>query len=277
MWEKGHFPSSPREPRISSKSHKRLGSNSLGIAKEGTSIEKVFHNFLLETKRSLSDMEAADILVDYTKKVQLFVRQVGCAKVHSEPEENIAELRLFYSATIGYFAKLQDQYLKKELEVKKLRHYIVALEFRYLLEHLPDPNLHKDAGPRWTKFWEMALEDEADNHWKKTARTPHHALNSIVEKRNPNRGFLNRNTGKRDLGIAKEGKDGFLYATGKTMYNVLSDEIHGYRGREYELGDDDGWTAVVADVLRALKPLDANIDAETREVNWAAERLRYIK
>ena len=105
------------------------------------------------------------VLVNYKRKVQTFVRQVGCAKIHDEPAENIAELRLFPSTTIGYFAKLQDQYLKTELEVMKLRHYISALEFRNLLENLTHPcqpgtpYSDPNSGPRWMHFWEEGPQE----------------------------------------------------------------------------------------------------------------------
>jgi len=64
-----------------------------------------------------------------------------------------------------------------------------------------------------------------------------------------------------------KGKNGFLHTTGETMYSILSDEIHCYRGEEYKFGDNGGWTEVMTEVLRVLKPLEANIDAETHEVN----------
>lgn len=72
-----------------------------------------------------------------------------------------------------------------------------------------------------------------------------------------------------------KGQNGFLYTTGETMYSILSDEIHRYRPEDFHIEDDDGWTAVVTDILRALRPLEANIDPKTREVDWKAERLRY--
>jgi hypothetical protein len=235
-------------------------------------IVDLFPTFVRRTHEMPSYEREAHVLVDYKRKVQFFVHHVGCAKGHDEPEENIAELRLFYSTTIGYFARLQDQYVKKELEVKHLRHYISALEFRHLLEHLPDISLNKDAGPRWIKFWEDVLNDEADNALNGTARTPEHALKSIVADRNPKRRFRDP-TGAMKLHT--EGQNGFLYTTGKTLYSILSDEIHRYPSRKFDVGGDDGWTEVVTELLRALKPLDANINANTHEVDWAAERLRY--
>jgi hypothetical protein len=62
---------------------------------------------------------------------------------------------------------------------------------------------------------------------------------------------------------------------GENMYSILGNEIHRYRGEEYKVEDNDGWTEVVTEVLHALKPLEASIDTETHEVNWAAEPLRY--
>ena len=104
----------------------------------------------------------------YSDNLKQFVHQVGCAKAWETPEENIAELRLFYSTTIGFVVKLQENSLKKELEIKKLNRTIVALEFRYLLEHLPDPTTPGDgAGGRWKTFWERALQNEADDFLEK--------------------------------------------------------------------------------------------------------------
>ncbi|KAF2688926.1 hypothetical protein K458DRAFT_484820 [Lentithecium fluviatile CBS 122367] len=219
--------------------------------------------------------------LEYTDIVQSFVRQVGCAKTHKEPEENIAELRLFHSTTIGYFAKLQDQYVNKVLEVKKLRHHITALEFRSLIENLTppcqpgtrwsDPN----SGPRWMTFWEEALKDEYNRNLNQTQsasnQTQDHALKEIVDARNPKR--ISKQNGVAT--IHKEGQNGQLYRTGKDLYGTLSDEIHRFQGKEFEVGDDDGWTKLVADTLRALKPLEQNIN-EHGMVDWDAERKRYL-
>lgn len=234
-----------------------------------------FRSFFFEMELEF-ELGGSPIWHDYKIKVRSFVREVGCAKVHDEPEENIAELCLFHSTTIGYFASLQQQYLK-ELEAKELRHHITALEFRYLLEHLPDINSHADAGPRWMMFWENALKAEDNSHSSGTTRVPKHALESIVEARNPKRGFWDTDkAGNRIRKIHTEGKNGFLSSTGKLMYSTLSDEIHRYRGGEFSIGDGDGWINVVTEVLRALKPLEANINPKTGEVNWAAERTRYL-
>lgn len=229
---------------------------------------------------ALSNLKDAYIWLDYSRKVQSFVRQVGCARVHEDPEENIAELRLFHSTTIGYFAKLQEQYVKQELQIKKLRHHISALELRHLLEHLPDINLDKNAGPRWVKFWQKALDDEADNYLNKKVRAQPHALESLVEKRNQTRAKQdphgNISGPKGPMTIHKEGQHGFLFSTGHILYSILSDEIHHYRGEEFLVGDDDGWSEVVTELLCALKPLRANINATTFEVDWNQERLRYV-
>ena len=157
-------------------------------------LEDDISNHLRRIDPAYQSVNRTHIFNKYNRNLQSFVRQVGCAKVHDKPEDNIAELRLFHSTSIGYFAKLQDQYIKQQLEIKELRHYISALEFRQVLEHLPDVKLHKDASPRWMKFWHQALEDEADHHWNKTTRSPDHALRGIVEDRNPKRGTWNSNT-----------------------------------------------------------------------------------
>lgn len=226
------------------------------------------------------------VFINYKKKVQAFVRQVGCAKVHEEPAENIAELRLFHSTTIGYFAKLQDQYLKKVLEAKQLRHHISALKFRYLLEKLTppcqsgtpwsDPN----SGPRWMIFWERALMNEEENDRNQTKNASDHALKSIVDARNPKRGpkapKTGTGTGTGTRTIHKTGQNGQLYRTGNDLYGTLSDEIHRFQGKQYLIEDEDGWTKLVTDTLRALRPLEANMDKITGEVDWAAERDRYF-
>jgi hypothetical protein len=48
----------------------------------------------------------------------------------------MADLQLFSSTTIDFLAPLQDTYVEKELENKRHRHYISALEFRVLPEKL---------------------------------------------------------------------------------------------------------------------------------------------
>ena len=170
--------------------------------------------------------------------------------------------------------------MKQELEIKRLRHHISALELRHLLEHLPDINLDKNAGPRWVKFWQKALDDEADNYLNKKVRAQPHALESLVEKRNQTRAKQDPNgkisSPKGPMTIHKEGQNGFLFNTGHLLYSTLSDEIHSYRGEEFLVGDDDGWSNVVTELLCALKPLPANIDSTTFEVDWDKERLRYV-
>ena len=157
-------------------------------------VEFYFNRYLQRIGQGLRDFAIAEVWRNYSGKVRTFVHQVGCAKVHQRPEENIAELRLFHATTIGHFAKLQSEYLKKEVEMKKLRHHISALELRHLLEHLPDIALHNKAGPRWKIFWEDALNDEAGHFVNGRLRTAvinrttqpvQHALKEIVEKRNP--------------------------------------------------------------------------------------------
>jgi hypothetical protein len=220
--------------------------------------------------------------LEYKQKVRDFVRQVGCAKVHDIPPENIAELRLFYSTTIGYFARLQEQYLSKELEVKRLRHHITALEFRSLLENLTPPCKPGDpvwnnpnSGPRWMTFWERALMEEYDRSANPAQVTANqkvvHALKQVVDSRNPKRGYQQNGV----TVIHTDGLNGQLYRTGKDLYGTLSDEIHRFKGKKFEVEDDDGWTILVGDALRALKPLDANIDAHG-VVDWQEERKRYL-
>ncbi|KAI4162021.1 MAG: hypothetical protein LQ342_004333 [Letrouitia transgressa] len=143
---------------------------------------------------------------------------------------------------MGLVAKLQEDYLKKELEIKKLNRIIVALEFRYLLEKLPDLASPGDgAGDRWMNSWERVLQNEADDHLK------------------PSR----RGTGV----INKDHQKGYLFRTGKDLYSHLSSEIHRYRGKGYEIGDDLAFMKAIQDVLQALK-LDKYKDGE---VNWEEE------
>lgn len=214
------------------------------------------------------------IWVDYSRKVRSFVHQVGCANIHDKPEENIAELRLFYSTTIGYFAKLQDQYLKKQLEVKKLRHLITALEFRHIVENLTPPRQpgthwsNSAYGPRWEKFWEEALEHEYAQFGTQNQWASDHPLKNILAARNPKRGSVD-NTGARK--INKEGKNGQVYWTGKHLHGTLSDEIHHFR-QGFMVEEDDGWTKLVTDVLRTLQPKNF----KDGEVDWVAERNRYL-
>ncbi|KAL8792546.1 MAG: hypothetical protein Q9195_004845 [Heterodermia aff. obscurata] len=244
-------------------------------------VQSCFVSYTMDVMDAFYDLQNTYVWQNYSRKIQSFVRQVGCARVHQEPDENIAELRLFHSMTVGYFAKLQQQYVEKELEIKKLRHYISALELRHLLEHLPDIGLHKDAGPRWQIFWENALHDEAEYYLNGQVRAEPHALKSLVEKRNQKRAFLHPdgavpgpNGSNRVMVIHKEGQNGLLYRTGRDLYSTLSDEIHNYRGEKFHVEDDDGWTKVVTEVLCALKPLDDNIN--NTEVQWDQERLRYV-
>lgn len=88
---------------------------------------------------------------------------------------------------MGLVAKLQEDYLKKELEIKKLNRIIVALEFRYLLEKLPDLASPGDgAGDRWMNSWERVLQNEADDHLKPVNR-PNKHLMEFMESYNPGR------------------------------------------------------------------------------------------
>jgi len=197
--------------------------------------------------------------------------------VHTSPEDNFAELRLFYSTTIGYFAKLQDQYLQKELEVKRLRRYICALEFRHLLEHLTPPCqpgtpfTNPAAGPRWEQFWKKALEDEATENASSTLKARAHALKAIADARIKKRGTLDR-TGK--IAISEVGQNGQVFREGKELYGRLSDNIHMFPAREFAVEGD--WDPIVGDILRALKPLESNIDPVTGEVDWVEERKRIL-
>lgn len=202
----------------------------------------------------------------YSGNVKQFVREVGCSKTGETPEENIVELRLFYSTTIGFVAKLQENYLKKDLENKKLNRAIVALEFRYLLEHLPDPKSTGDgAGGRWMNFWERALQNEANDHLN-SVPFPSKYLVEVMESYNPN-----RVDGKSKV-INKEHQKGYLFRMGKDLYSHLSSEIHRYRSTAYEIGDDLALTKPIQDILRALKP-EKYRDGE---VDWEEERKRYV-
>ncbi|VUC24515.1 unnamed protein product [Clonostachys rosea] len=234
-----------------------------------------FFKYLDKTGEDLGNIKKGHVLVHYKERLRMFVSQVGCPTDHPEPEDNINELRRFLSTTMGHFAKLQDQYLKMQLEVRKLRHYISALEFRYLLEHLPDPKSENSAGARWEKFWERSLQYEADNNSRTPPRLPDHALKDLVDQRNPTRLLGDPRKGKPT--IHTSGQKGFLYETGNTLYTSLSDEIHRCSYGEYDIEDSDGWTKMTTEILRALKPLDENINRDTHEVDWVAERARYYR
>ncbi|MCJ1265541.1 hypothetical protein MMC22_005421 [Lobaria immixta] len=202
----------------------------------------------------------------YSGNVKQFVREVGCSKTGETPEENIVELRLFYYTTICFVAKLQKNYLKKDFENKKLNRAIVALEFRYLLEHLPDPKSAGDgAGGRWMNFWERALQNEANDHLNSDS-FPNKYLVEVMESYNPN-----SVDGKTKV-INKEHQKGYLFRMGKDLYNHLSSEIHRYRSTAYEIGDDLALTKPIQDILRALKPEKY----KDGEVDWEEERKRYV-
>ena len=201
----------------------------------------------------------------YCENVKRFVRQVGCVKVWETPEENIAELRQFYSTTLGFVAKLQDDYLKKDLEIKKLNRVIVALEFRHLLEHLPNPTTAgSGAGGRWMTFWKQALQNEADDHLN-SVTFPNKHLVEVMESYNPGR--VDRKTNA----INEDHVKGYLFRMGKDMYSHLSDEIHRYRGKGYGIGDDLTLMNVIQDILQALKPEKY----KDGQVDWDEERKRY--
>ena len=232
---------------------------------------------------------------NYEQMIKAFVRQVGCAKYHKTPEENIAELRLFHSTTIGYFSELQAKYFKTELKLKEFRRQITALEFRHLMEHLPDPNLDPHAGPRWTNFWDKALKDEAASHEARNAqeakikalkeeladserhedqvlkkkeleearkRDRKHALTDIMDDRNPDRTHEDVTTQNATVAIE-----------GARLYNKLSDEIHRYRGTEYRVGEPGDWDVAISDILNALQPENFK---QNGDVDWIKERKRYI-
>lgn len=216
-------------------------------------------NLLSRLNTVLDCYEAYPLWRDYAQMIKAFVRKVGCATYHEKPEKNIAELRLFHSTTIGYFSELQARYFKTELKLKQLRRQITALEFRHLMEHLPDPDLDPHAGPRWTKFWDKALKDEAASHEARNAqeakikalkeelahseghedqeakskeleevrtRDRKHALTDVIEDRNPDRNHEEVTT--QNATVAVEGA---------RLYSKLSDEIHRYRGTEYRVRD----------------------------------------
>ncbi|KAI1179744.1 hypothetical protein F4777DRAFT_531792 [Nemania sp. FL0916] len=245
-------------------------------------MRKIYCGYIQAWSRHLnaSDNTTSGALwICYRGKVKSFVQRVGCAKVHDEPDENIAELRLFYSTTIGYFAKLQDQYLQKELEIRNLQRIISALQFRHLLEQLTPPHQpgtiwsDRNSGPRWMKFWEEALKVEFKDYLNPSAGGHSHALRSIMSARNPNRGTIDKSTGA--LLISTDGQKGQFYREGSNLYGLLSDEIHHFHEGKFVV-EDAGWPTLTADALRALRPLEKNIDKITGEVDWDAERSRFL-
>ena len=243
---------------------------------------------------ALDSYRTYPLWMNYGQMIKAFARQVGCAKSHETPDDNIDELRLFHSTTIGYFSELQAKYLEKELKLKELRRQITALEFRHLMEHLPDPVLGPHAGPRWTKFWVKALEDEKASHEARNAheaktkalkveladseghedqevkkkgleeartRDRKHALTDIMEDRNPDRNLEE-----------VTGQSGTVPIEGARLYNKFSDEIHRYRGTEYRVGEPGDWDVAISDLLKALKPENVQ---ENGDVDWIKERKRY--
>ena len=130
------------------------------------------------------------------------------------------------------------------------------------------------------KFWEEALKNEDAHNSRGTAYAQDHPLKSIVNARNPKRGYVDPKTGAR--AIHKLGQNGQLYRTGDNLYGTLSDEIHHFPAGEFQIHDDDGWTKLVTDTLRALQPLRnqngvlVNVDG-AGEVRWDMERARYLQ
>ncbi|CAH0037979.1 unnamed protein product [Clonostachys solani] len=232
-----------------------------------------FFKYLSKTQQDLGNIKKGHILFRYKQRLRKFVSQVGCLRDYPEPEDNINELRLFLSTTMSHFAKLQEQYMEMREEVRKHRRYISALQFRYLLEHLPDPKLDSSAGPRWEKFWMNSLQHEANNNSTTPPALPDHVLKDLVDQRNPTRLQGDPRNGPRS--IHTRGQKGFLFEKGNTLYTSLSDEIHGYSYGEFKIDDSDGWDKVTTEILRALKPLDENTNRATLKVDWAAERARY--
>ncbi|CAH0021498.1 unnamed protein product, partial [Clonostachys rhizophaga] len=86
-----------------------------------------FFKYLDKTQKDLGNIKKGHILFQHKQRLRKFVSQVGCPTDYPESKDNINEARLFLSTTMGHFAKLQDQYLEMQLEVRRLRHYISAL------------------------------------------------------------------------------------------------------------------------------------------------------
>jgi hypothetical protein len=231
----------------------------------------------MRTHTAMNNLQK-NLIDDFSQKVRSFVRFVGCANIHADPEAHIAELHLFYSTTIDFFARLQDKYVEKELENKRLRHYISALEFRFLLEKLtsscpPGKYSDKNSGPRWQLFWKEALEKKYDQHVQQVPGAPEHALKAIIDAHNPRRGRIDQVTGAKI--ISSNGQPGQVFRTGRDLYGTLSDEIHHCEGREYDVGYDDDWTKLVVDtipdmhVCRSAWPARSADDAATSDAHRA--------
>lgn len=160
--------------------------------------------------------------------------------------------RLSESKEQSMNAKIESlQNEKRELE-DKIRQYnraISDLGFRHLTENLP---MHASFGgtsstDRWQKFWSVA--------WYNNGQGP--KLNSPLQT-------LWDKSDKRARTSIQD--------AGDKLFNVLSANIHGFGG-SYDPQDSQR-DKNPGDILKALKPLDANFTGE--EVDWSQEVTRFV-
>ena len=208
----------------------------------------------------------------YKRNLRAFTYYVGCSTAHEEPEENLAELQLFYSTQMPFFKKLQDDLHTRIKLNGQQQEIITALVFRHLTEQLP-PSPYKgktSSTDRWQEFWKDALiKENKDKHLGTHPLTNLHKSLSgdrrVVDARNA------------ITSTSQEGAKGHLYRVGVELFSTLSTNIHKYNGGQgvnggvYIVGDNQ-WGKTCRELLRTLVP----IEIKNGEVDWDAERKRYI-
>lgn len=76
----------------------------------------------------------------YKQCLRLFTLHVGCQEAHEGPRDNIQELRRHSAAQIPFFQNLQSN-LQIQINLNNQQQEIItALAFRYLLEHISEPD-----------------------------------------------------------------------------------------------------------------------------------------
>jgi len=220
----------------------------------------------------------------YKTNLQAFTLHVGCLRVHDEPADNIAELRLFNATRMPFFQQLRDELRAEIIRNNKQQEIITALVFRHLIENLPAPYTEegkeknekrpKNATDRWQFFWDNAIKKENQDKNKKTHPHPLTSFHNHIsgEKRavDPN--------GNITAASIKCATD--VYISGKQLYSMLSTNIHKSKfGNDssktaYTVRDDQ-WGETYRGLLRALPPKEENI--KDGEVDWEAERKKYLE
>lgn len=205
---------------------------------------------------------------DYKRNLQAFTLHVGCPKSHDNPEENIAELRLFNSTQMPFFQKLQDDLKTQTDIINKQQEIITAVVFRHLIEQLPERTENENSTDAWQRFWTRAITREMEYPKNMKHNHPLGHVHNIL-------------TGSLRVKIVNGkvadsiGRKGLLFQTGQDLFSTLSSCIHMYNGTtggEYAVADGQ-WGTPCRELLRALAP----INFKDGRVDWVAERERYLK